>query len=135
MSVSSGSRRVVTVLFADLVGSTSLGEQLDPEPLRVVMSRYYEIAQVIVSGHGGTVEKFVGDAVMAVFGMPVAHEDDPLRAARAAVELRDAVRALGEELRQMWPVEIELRLGITTGEVMAASTDAANSLVTGDAVN
>ncbi len=99
------------------------------------MSRYYEIAQGIITGHGGTVEKFVGDAVMAVFGMPVAHEDDPLRAARSAVELRDAIRALGEELRQTWPLEIELRLGITTGEVMAAPTDEAHSLVTGDAVN
>ncbi len=78
----------MTVLFSDVTGSTALGERLDPESLRAVMARYFELARTVVERHGGTVEKFIGDAVMAVFGVPVLHEDDALRAVRAAVELR-----------------------------------------------
>src|SRR5437762_3069944 len=81
----SESRKIVTILFSDITGSTSLGERLDPESLRRVMSRYYEAARGVVVKHGGTVEKFIGDAVQAVFGVPVVHEDDALRAVRAAV--------------------------------------------------
>jgi class 3 adenylate cyclase len=92
-------RKVVTVLFCDLTGSTALGERTDPEALRTLMRRYYETARGILERHGGTVEKFVGDAVMAVFGVPVAREDDALRATRAAVELRDVVRGLGLDAR------------------------------------
>jgi class 3 adenylate cyclase len=80
----------VTVLFADVTGSTALGESLDPEALRRVMTQYYELARATLERHGGTVEKFIGDAVMAVFGIPQTHEDDALRALRAAVERRDA---------------------------------------------
>jgi len=80
-------RKVVTVLFCDLVGSTALGESTDPEALRARMRRYFEDLRVILERHGGTVEKFVGDAVMAVFGIPVSHEDDALRAVRAAAEM------------------------------------------------
>src|SRR5712691_4777845 len=85
-------RRLVTVLFADIVGSTSLGDALDPEDLRALLARYYGIARDVIGVRGGTVEKFIGDAVMAVFGLPAAHDDDPSRALDAAIELRDAVQ-------------------------------------------
>ncbi len=117
------SRKVVTVLFCDLVGSTALGESTDPEALRARMRRYFEDLRAILERHGGTVEKFVGDAVMAVFGIPVSHEDDALRAVRAASEMRDAVAAHG----------LEARIGINTGEVVVGGQG--ETLVTGDAVN
>ena len=115
-------RKVVTVLFCDLTGSTAIGDRTDPEALRVMMTRYYETARAILERHGGTVEKFVGDAVMAVFGIPTATEDDALRAVRSAVELREIVPELG----------LEARIGVNTGEVVAGEGD---TLVTGDAVN
>jgi class 3 adenylate cyclase len=115
-------RKVVTVVFCDLAGYTSTGNALDPEALRTLQSRYFDEARTALERHGGTVEKFIGDAVMAVFGIPVLHEDDALRALRAAVELRDAVEKLG----------FQARIGVNTGEVVAGSGDA---LVTGDAVN
>src|SRR3954449_7495734 len=116
-------RKVVTVLFCDLVGSTALGESTDPEALRARMRRYFEDLRVILERHGGTVEKFVGDAVMAVFGIPVSHEDDALRAARAAVEMREAIGEHG----------LEARIGINTGGVVVGGEG--ETLVTGDAVN
>ena len=119
---SSERRKVVTVLFCDLVGSTALGERTDPEALRALLGRYFERMSGIVESHGGTVEKFIGDAVLAVFGVPVVHEDDALRACRAAVEMRDALPGLG----------IQGRIGVNTGEVV---TGTAERLVTGDAVN
>src|SRR2546429_5526711 len=88
-------RKVVTVLRCDVVGSTALGESADPEALRTLLARYFVRMKEIVERHGATVEKFIGDAVMAVFGVPVAHEDDALRACRAAIEMRDALPALG----------------------------------------
>ena len=88
-------RKTVTVLFCDLAGSTALGETLDPERTRALLARYFERMKSIVEHHGGTVEKFIGDAVMAVFGVPVVHEDDALRAVRAAIEMREALPALG----------------------------------------
>ena len=112
----------MTVLFCDVTGSTELGEQLDPEALRALLARYFEQMKAIVERHGGSVEKFIGDAVMAVFGVPVVHEDDALRAVRAAVEMRDAFPALG----------CQGRIGVTTGEVV---TGTAERLATGDAVN
>ncbi len=115
-------RKVVTVVFCDLTGSTALGHSTDPETLRRTMRGYYDEMRTILERHGGTVEKFVGDAVMAVFGVPVSHEDDALRAVRAAWEMRTAVPALG----------LRARIGVNTGEVVAGSGD---SLVTGDAVN
>ena len=115
-------RKTVTVLFCDVVGSTALGEQTDPEALRLLLARYFERMSGIVESHGGTVDKFIGDAVMAVFGVPAVHEDDALRACRAAVEMRDALPALG----------IRGRIGVNTGEVV---TGTAERLVTGDAVN
>ncbi len=124
-------RRLVTVLFADVTGSTALAESLDPEDMRALLARYFAIAREAVEKRGGTLEKFIGDAVMAVFGLPTAHEDDAARAARAALDLRDQVRAdavLGERL--------PIRLGLATGEVVAAMEgSAADFLITGDAVN
>jgi class 3 adenylate cyclase len=96
------------VLFCDVVGSTALGERVDPEPLRRLMGSYYEQMRAIVERHGGTVEKFIGDAVMAVFGVPQAHEDDALRAVRAAAEMHAAAG----------PLELAIRIGINTGEVV-----------------
>ncbi len=115
-------RKRVTVLFCDLTGSTALGETLDPERLRALLARYFERMQAIVERHGGTVEKFIGDAVMAVFGVPLLHEDDALRAVRAAIEMRDAIPELG----------LQGRIGVMTGEVV---TGTAERLATGDAVN
>jgi class 3 adenylate cyclase/tetratricopeptide (TPR) repeat protein len=115
-------RKTVTVLFCDVTGSTALGESTDPEALRALLARYFERMKAIVDAHGGTVEKFIGDAVMAVFGVPVLHEDDALRACRAAVEMRDAFPELG----------INGRIGVTTGEVVTGTTE---RLATGDAVN
>ena len=112
-------RKVVTVLFCDVAGSTALGERLDPEALRAVMARYFDVAKTAIERHGGTLEKFIGDAVMAVFGVPTIREDDALRAVRAAQELRDGV-------------DIDIRIGVNTGEVVTSVED---SLVTGDAVN
>ena len=112
----------MTVLFCDLTGSTALGETLDPERLRGLLARYFERMKAIVERHGGSVEKFIGDAVMAVFGVPVVHEDDALRALRAAFEMRDAIPDLG----------LQGRIGVMTGEVV---TGTAERLATGDAVN
>lgn len=124
-------RRLVTVLFADVSGSTALGESADPEDLRALLARFYAIARDVVPAHGGTLEKFIGDAVMAVFGLPQAHGDDAERALAAALELRDRVRAepaLGPRL--------PIRLGLSTGEVVAARDQSAGDfLVTGDVVN
>ncbi len=92
-------RKTVTVLFCDVAGSTELGETLDPEALRALLARYFERMKSIVERHGGTVEKFIGDAVMAVFGVPVVHEDDALRALRAATEMRGAFLELGVQGR------------------------------------
>jgi class 3 adenylate cyclase/tetratricopeptide (TPR) repeat protein len=115
-------RKTVTVVFCDLAGSTALGERTDPEALRALLARYFERVKGIVEAHGGTVEKFIGDAVMAVFGVPAAHEDDALRACRAAAEIREALPSLG----------LAGRIGVNTGEVV---TGTAERLATGDAVN
>jgi class 3 adenylate cyclase/tetratricopeptide (TPR) repeat protein len=112
-------RKTVTILFCDVSGSTAFAESRDPEAVRAVMTRYFEVARTAIERHGGTVEKFIGDAVMAVFGVPTVREDDALRAVRAAEELRDGV-------------DIPVRIGVNTGEVVTGSGD---SLVTGDAVN
>jgi class 3 adenylate cyclase/tetratricopeptide (TPR) repeat protein len=124
-------RKTVTVVFSDVSGSTSLGEELDPEALRSVMSRYFDAMQAAVERHGGIVEKFIGDAVMAVFGVPQLHEDDALRAVRAAVDMQSALGALNEEL----DTKLQTRIGVNTGEVVAGDPSAGQRLVTGDAVN
>src|SRR2546427_6103732 len=121
MSVSAH-RKVVTVLFCDVTGSTALGESTDPEALRALLARYFERMKGIVESHGGTVEKFIGDAVMAVFGVPRVHEDDALRGVRAACEMRDALPELG----------VEARIGLNTGEGVTGTEE---RLATGDAIN
>ncbi len=126
------SRRRVTILFCDLAGSTALGEGLDPETFRRVLSRYHETARVVVEHHGGTVEKFIGDAVMAVFGIPAVHEDDALRAVRAAVALRERMATVNEELEREYGTRLAVRMGVNTGEVVTGTED---RLATGDAVN
>src|ERR687888_675888 len=128
-------RKTVTVLFCDVTGSTDLGERLDPEALRSLLARYFERMKATVERHGGTVEKFIGDAVMAVFGVPVLHEDDALRAVRAAVEMRDALRSLNKELERDLGVTIATRTGVNTGEVVTGDPSANQRLATGDAVN
>ncbi len=128
-------RKTVTVVFCDLVDSTSLGERLDPESVRRAVGRYFDEARVAIERHGGTVEKFIGDAVMSVFGIPRLHEDDALRAVRAASELRDAVITLGDELEGELGARIEARIGVATGEVVAGDPSSGQAFVTGDVVN
>jgi class 3 adenylate cyclase len=128
-------RRTVTLLFTDVTGSTAMGEQLDPEAYRGVMGRYFAVTRSAIERHGGTVEKFVGDAVLAVFGIPEIHEDDALRAVRAAQELNDAIVALSERLVAELGVRLAIRTGVNTGAVVAGSARAGGSFATGDAVN
>jgi len=128
-------RKTVTVLFADVTGSTSLGERLDPEAIRGVMTRYFDETRAAVEAHGGTVEKFIGDAVMAVFGVPTVHEDDALRALRAAAQMREALAALNADLERDWGARIAIRTGVNTGEVVAGDPSSGQTFVTGDAVN
>jgi class 3 adenylate cyclase len=115
-------RKRVTILFCDVTGSTALGESADPETLRALLARYFERMKGIIESHGGTVEKFIGDAVMAVFGVPVLHEDDALRAVRAAGEMQAAAPELG----------LQTRIGVNSGEVVTGTRE---RLATGDAVN
>jgi class 3 adenylate cyclase/tetratricopeptide (TPR) repeat protein len=128
-------RKVVTVLFSDVTGSTVLGEALDPESLRQLMGRYFQEMKAVVQRHGGTTEKFIGDAIMAVFGIPRLHEDDALRAVRAAVEMREALRQLNDEFERIWAIRILARIGVNTGEVIAGDSSRGEAFVVGDAVN
>ncbi len=124
-------RKTVSVLFADITGSTALGERLDPEPLRGVLSRYFDAMRAVLERHGGTLEKFIGDAIVGVFGVPQLHEDDALRAVRAAAEMRESLAGLNQELERSWGVQLQVRMGINTGEVVAG--DAA--MLMSDALN
>ena len=127
-------RKTVSVVFCDLSDSTALAERLDPEALHQVMSRYYDAVSTVLARHGGTLEKFIGDAVVAVFGVPVVSEHDALRAVRSALELRDAVDALNEELEHELGLGLDVHVGVNTGEVFAAPAREEGPLVTGDAV-
>ena len=127
-------RKTVTVVFCDLVDSTPLGARLDAETYRIVQTSWFGEAEAALTAHGGVVEKFIGDAVMAVFGIPEAHEDDALRAVRAAAELRERMRTLGDALDARLGARPVLRTGITTGEVVTTGVEARDRLVTGDAV-
>ena len=128
-------RRTVTVVFADVSGSTELGESLDPEALRDLMSTFFAEMRSAIVRHGGTVEKFAGDEVMAVFGAPVAHEDDALRAVRAVDDMLAAVQSLDEALERDRGVRFRLRIGINTGEAVSGEASAGGTFVTGSAVN
>jgi class 3 adenylate cyclase/tetratricopeptide (TPR) repeat protein len=129
------SRKTVTLVFADPKPTSLTGEPLSAEALRDVMTRYFEAMRHALSRHGGTVEKFIGDAVMAVYGLPVRHEDDAIRAIRAAAEMQAALPALNEAFRAEWGVEIRNHIGVNTGEVIAGDASTGQRLVTGDAVN
>jgi class 3 adenylate cyclase/tetratricopeptide (TPR) repeat protein len=128
-------RKTVTVVFCDVTGSTVMGERLDAESVRAVIARYFDAMRVALERHGGTVEKFIGDAVMAVFGIPKLHEDDALRAVRAASDMREALKDLNRELDRTWGVTVGNRIGVNTGEVVAGDTAEGATLVTGDTVN
>jgi class 3 adenylate cyclase/tetratricopeptide (TPR) repeat protein len=128
-------RKTVTVLFSDVVGSTSLGERLDPEALAQVMTEYFDTMRPIVERHGGTLAKFVGDAVLAVFGIPTLHEDDALRAVRAAVEMRRELGRLNPELHRRFGVTIATRTGVNTGAVAGVGLLPDRNFVAGDTAN
>ena len=125
-----GARKVVTVLFCDVVGSTGMGEALDPESLRRLMERYFEEMKAVVERHGGITEKFIGDAIMATFGIPRAHEDDALRAVRAAAEMRDSLERLNQEFERDWGVAVLTRTGLNTGEVITGDVQTGATFVT-----
>jgi class 3 adenylate cyclase/tetratricopeptide (TPR) repeat protein len=129
-------RKLVTVLFADIAGSTVLADHLDPERLRSVMRQYFVAMREEIEARGGTVEKFIGDAVMAAFGVPTAHEDDTSRALRAAEAMRRRLDAVNDELVVSHGLTLEMRMGVNTGEVLAAtSPEPGGAMVTGDVVN
>jgi class 3 adenylate cyclase len=129
-------RKLVTVLFADVTGSTELGEKLDAERLREVMDAFFTAMRGAIEAEGGTVEKFIGDAVMAAFGVPAAHEDDPARALRAAHRMRRRLDSLNSEIARTHGVRLEMRIGVNTGEVLAVTAPRpGEAMVTGDAVN
>ena len=129
----SEARKTVTIVFCDVVGSTAMGEALDPESLRRVMERFFGTMQAAIERHGGTVEKFIGDAVMSVFGVPQVHEDDALRAVRAAADMRTALATLNEDLDRDHGITLACRIGVNTGEVVAGTGE--RTIATGDAVN
>src|SRR5579859_5326935 len=133
-------RRVVTIMFADITGSTPLADKLDPEDLRAILVGYFNLMTEQIRRHGGTVEKYIGDAVMAVFGAPIAHEDDPDRAIRAALDMQVALTTFNEQRQIQDPeaTRLQMRIGINTGEVAAPSANThqrQDFLITGDAVN
>jgi class 3 adenylate cyclase len=129
-------RKLVTVLFADVSRSTELGERLDAERLRAVMDSFFTAMREEIEAEGGTVEKFIGDAVMAAFGVPTAHEDDPARALRSAIRMSRKLSALNEDLARAHGVRLAMRMGVNTGEVLAVTSPRpGEAMVTGDAVN
>ena len=122
-------RRIVTIVFSDLQGSTKLGEALDPESVREVMTRYFDAMTTVLRRHGATIEKFIGDAIMAVFGLPRVHEDDALRAVRAAYETQAALARLNEELEARYGIRLTNRTGVNTGEVVTGDAASQQRLV------
>ena len=128
-------RKMVTVLFSDVTGSTAIGERLDAEPLRRLMLRWYEEMRAVCEAHGGRVRGLIGDAVMAAFGVPTVHEDDALRAVRAAAEMRARLETLNDELEREFGLRLRSRTGINTGEVVVRDPDPSGALALGDAVN
>lgn len=127
------SRKTVTIIFVDIVDSSRLSRDLDPEALRNLLARYFGELSAIIRRHGGVVDKYIGDAIMAVFGVPVLHEDDALRAVRAAIEMRDTLVLLNQEFQTGWGVQLESRIGVNTGEVIADAQGV--SPIVGEAIN
>ena len=128
-------RKTVTIIFCDLKGSTELGDRLDSEAVREVLALYFSAMKPVLERHGGTIEKYIGDAIMAVFGLPRMHEDDALRAVRAAAEMREALAELNVTLRAEFGVTLENRTGVNTGEVVTGEGGGSQRLATGDTVN
>src|SRR5205085_5597899 len=129
-------RKLVTVLFADVTGSTALGERLDPERLRSLLSAYFSAMSAVIESWGGTVEKFIGDAIMAAFGVPVVREDDAERALRAALDMMDRLEVLNRDFEQRHRVTLQIRIGVNTGEVIVpVGIPMGQMIVAGDAVN
>src|SRR6476659_8709896 len=129
-------RKLVTVLFADVAGSTQLGDRLDAEALKDVMSRFFAAMRAEIEAEGGTVEKFIGDAVMAAFGVPVAHEDDPARALRAGLRMLARLPNVNRALERDYGVSLQIRIGVHAGEVLATGDpQPGEAMVTGDPVN
>ena len=128
-------RKTVTVLFSDLKGSTALGERLDSESLRETLAVYFDAMRAVIDRHGGIVEKYIGDAIMAIFGLPFVREDDALRAVRAAHEMQARLVDVNDDLRRRWGVELTARIGVNTGEVVAGDPASGQRLLTGDTVN
>jgi predicted ATPase/class 3 adenylate cyclase len=126
-------RKTVTILFIDIVDSSRLSLALDPEALRNLLARYFDELSAVIRRHGGVVERYIGDAIMAVFGVPILHEDDASRAVRAAVEMRDTLAILNREFEAGWSVRLANRIGVNTGEVIAGAQG--HSSVTGEAIN
>ena len=128
-------RRTVSIVFSDLKGSTALGERLDSEHLREVLNVYFNEMRLVLERHGGRVEKYIGDAIMAVFGLPRLHEDDAVRAVRAAFEMKERLVDVNQMLFERFGVRLENRTGVNTGEVVAGDVSSGQRLVTGDTVN
>jgi class 3 adenylate cyclase/tetratricopeptide (TPR) repeat protein len=129
-------RKTITSLFCDLAGSTALAESLaDPEAIHDVLTRYLFAMTAVIERHGGTVEKFAGDAVLGTFGVPLSHEDDALRAVRAAVEMREALSSLNDQLAERWGVALQLKIGINSGEVLTGDSISGQAVALGDPVN
>jgi class 3 adenylate cyclase/tetratricopeptide (TPR) repeat protein len=128
-------RKIVTVLFSDVAGFTRIGEELDPESVHRIMGLFFKEMRAVVERHEGSVEKFIGDAVVGLFGVPRLHEDDALRAVRAAYEMRDVLPKLNEEFESRWGVAINTRTGLNTGEVVSGDPSRGESFVVGDSVN
>ncbi len=138
VAVEQADRRTATILFADLTGFTALSERLDPEDVRALQTDLFEEMRAVLQREGAFIEKFVGDAVMAVFGAPTAHEDDPQRALRAAVQMHERVAALTQRWQHRLGQSLQLHIGVNTGRVVAGRIGSAQGgayAVTGDAVN
>src|SRR4029077_12480206 len=128
-------RKTVTIVFSDLKESTALGDRLDSEAVREVLALYFSAMKPVLEGHGGTIEKYIGDAIMAVFGLPRMHEDAAMRAVRAAAEMGEALAELNVTLRAGFGVTLENRTGVNTGEVVTGEGGGSQRLATGDTVN
>ena len=128
-------RKTVTILFTDIVDSSRLSLALDPEAVQNLLARYFGELSAVIRRHGGIVEKYIGDAIMAVFGVPILHEDDALRAVRTAVEMRDTLAILNREFEAGWGVRLANRIGVNTGEVIVGDHTQGHQFVTGEVVN